>query len=231
MRQVAVREVQLDDVEARGFGPPRGRGELLGQFGDLGFGQRTRRGQVAEGVAGRADRVPAAVGCRHRLAAFPGRRRRRFAPGMRELHTGRGTLLVEEVVDASPCRDLVVVPQTGVLRADPAFRDHCGRLADDQPGATGGELAEVHQVPVVGQAVDRRVLAHRRYPRAVADDDVAQLDRFEKVAHNRDRHRGGTRYSDAQSHLIIWEPARTVHSPGRCCTRCSIMRAAEGSSG
>src|SRR5690606_34767805 len=75
------------------------------------------------------------------------------------------------------------VPQSGVGGADPPLGDDGGGLGHHQPGPSGGELSEVDQVPVVGDAVGGRVLAHRGDPHPVGDEDVAQLDRFEEVAH------------------------------------------------
>ena len=53
--------------------------------------------------------------------------------------------------------------------------EHGSRLGEDEPEAAHRELAEMHEMPVVGEAVVRRVLAHRRDDGAVAQREAAQV--------------------------------------------------------
>ena len=57
------------------------------------------------------------------------------------------------------------------------------RLGDHERRAAGRAGAEVDEVPVVGEAVDARVLAHRRDDDAVGERDGAQGQRIEEVRH------------------------------------------------
>jgi hypothetical protein len=63
---------------------------------------------------------------------------------------------------ASSCSSLYSPVQPGVMR-----------LGDHQPGAADGAAAQVHQVPVLGHAIDRRVLAHGRDHYAVGQLQAA----------------------------------------------------------
>jgi hypothetical protein len=55
-----------------------------------------------------------------------------------------------------------------------------GRLGHHEAGGALRELAEVHQVPVVGRAVLGVVLAHRRHDDPVGKHKVAQRHRGEQ---------------------------------------------------
>ena len=84
-------------------------------------------------------------------------------------------------VDHALHRRLVVLAvEAGAAVRDAAFARHVGRLDHHQPGAAVGEVAEVHEVPVVHAAVVGGVLAHRRDDDAVGQRDAAEVDRREK---------------------------------------------------
>ena len=73
-----------------------------------------------------------------------------------------------------------VGPQPEVVGADAALGHHRGRLGEDQADSSGGEGAEVHQVPLVGEPVDGGVLAHGADPDAVVEGQAAQGERGEE---------------------------------------------------
>ena len=79
-------------------------------------------------------------------------------------------------VHAACCSSFHSPAQPGVMRAS---RPNAGHLGEDQPGAADGARAVMHQMPVAGHALLRRVHAHRRDHHAVADSHVAQLERLE----------------------------------------------------
>ncbi len=60
---------------------------------------------------------------------------------------------------------------------DAAFGFDGGGFGEYQAGAAGGHLAQMHEMPVVREAVVRRVLAHRGNDDAVLQRDAAQGDR------------------------------------------------------
>ena len=138
----------------------------------------------AEGVGAGADGLPGARVVRlHVIVAFPRTVRGRLAPRMRDLHAGNGAVLLEESDDARPLRGLFVVPDAGAARRDAALGRDGGRLGDDQAGTADGVRAEMDQVPVVDDAVIRRVLAHRRHRDAVLQRDGFERELVEQGGH------------------------------------------------
>ena len=85
---------------------------------------------------------------------------------MRQLNTGDGSLPVNEGGDSAQHVDLRVLPETQILRADASARFHGCGFGEDKAGAANGAAAQVHEMPIAGEAVLARVLAHRR------DDDT-----------------------------------------------------------
>ena len=77
---------------------------------------------------------------------------------------------------------MFVFPDAVVLGRNAAARFHCRRFHGHQPGAADCAAAEVYQMPVVGDAVLARILAHRRDRDAVPESDAAQRKRREKVS-------------------------------------------------
>ena len=74
----------------------------------------------------------------------------------------------------------VVAPQAEVLRADSTLGNDRRRLGEHERRAADRELSEVDEVPVVGESVDARVLAHRRHADAVAERHAAEREGFEE---------------------------------------------------
>ena len=84
-----------------------------------------------------------------------------LSPCVRQLDTRNGALGSNEAGDALQRLDLLIVPQTKVLRGDaPVGRDRRG-FGEHQSGPADGTAAEVDQVPVIGQAIHTGILAHR----------------------------------------------------------------------
>ena len=163
VQQVTVGGVHLDHFEARLQRAP-GRGDKgLHYILDLRMGQLTGHSVLRiEGDLRRPDRLPAALLQRDAaMLAQPGAVGTGLAPGMGELDTRNGPLGGDETGDALQGGDLRVVPQAEVFSGDaPVCRDRHG-LGDDQARTADSATAQVHQVPVVGQAIDRGILAHR----------------------------------------------------------------------
>jgi hypothetical protein len=90
-----------------------------------------------------------------------------------------------EIHDVLPGIALLVVPGTGIVGADSTFRTDCCRLSNDEAESALRERAEVDKVPVVRYAIagEARVLAHRRYPHAVPNCEIANGKRLEKMSH------------------------------------------------
>ena len=155
VRQIAVRAVQFQPMVAGLERALRRRGEGGHHLADLEHAQRVRHAFLFRQERQRAGplRQPAAVGIIELAAAFPRARRARLAAGVSELDPRHGALCGDKVVDAGQRFDLRLVPNAGVLRADPPSGRHRGGLADDQRSATDRPAAQVDKMPVVRDAI------------------------------------------------------------------------------
>ena len=160
MQQVAVRGVQLDDLEARGAraahrlrGTPSctvSKSPLSKARGAI---QPASIGASVGATVRQALLAAVEVGLRERAVAVPRARHARLAPGMRELDCRHRTLALHEFSDSSQTWYVRVVPDADVAVRDAAALLHRGGLDEHDAGAALRELAEVHQVPVGDVAV------------------------------------------------------------------------------
>ena len=79
---------------------------------------------------------------------------------MCQLNRGGGALPVYEIDDTLQGIALGIVPQAQALRRNAAFGQDAGGFHHYQTGAAAGKAAQMHQVPVIGHAINGRVLAH-----------------------------------------------------------------------
>src|SRR5215468_6310093 len=90
-----------------------------------------------------------------------GRRRWSLTPGMRQLHAELGDPVDStEIKNSLECRFVLVGPHARAFGRNPAPRVDIGHLAHNEPGAAKRKTAQMHQMPVIGSAVVRIVLAH-----------------------------------------------------------------------
>ncbi len=224
VQQVAMRRVDLDDVEAGGERAPRGRAVVVEQPPDVVVGHRVRR-RVALAPAARRRALGAprrlaarAVGVGQRTEAVPRRLRRRLAPGMLQLDARGGAGFVQQRREPPERGDVRVVPQPVVVpRAARPRRDR-GRLDHHQRRAAEREAAEVREVPVADAAVARRVHLHRRHDDAVAQRGAAQRERREQRGVRRHASPSGGR---ARRHRRL----RARAAPRPCAGRAPAARA------
>ena len=185
--QVAVRHVEIENVEARLVGAPRRLAPALDDFGNLGprEGARSRIGRWRVDAARRDQLPPFPIpDLRRRLqrrAAFPRPEAPRLAARVAELEARHRIVQADEVGAALEARDVGIVPETEVPHRTAAAALDLGRFHDDQPRATGGEPARIHQVPVGGEALLRRILVHGRHDDPVLERHVANGNRFEQL--------------------------------------------------
>src|SRR5262245_39299861 len=91
MQQVAVRAVDLDEIEPGTLGPPPGRHEVLDELCDVIFRKRRRHVPACvEGDGGWPDCLPRILVGFERSAALPRQAVRRLASGMRKLNAEAG---------------------------------------------------------------------------------------------------------------------------------------------
>lgn len=181
-RQELVEKVAVGGMNFHGLepGPQRPPGRVAKRRDDpldARLVQRLGRRVISEGSRARRHRLPAAFLRPQRAAAVPRTAHRRLAPRVRQLNRRHGPLLLDEARDPGQSLDVRVVPDAQVVRRNASFRQHRGGLQDDQSYAARGAAAVVNDVPVIREAVHRRVLAHRRHADAVAQRYAPQLQR------------------------------------------------------
>jgi len=116
-------------------------------------------------------------------AALPGLLPTALVPGMRDLNSRQCPLRADKVGYPLEPRQEAVRPDAEITIADTAaFLDGRG-FGKDQAHAAECELAQMHQMPIVGVAVDRTILAHGRQHYAVAKGDAGNPQRGEQKRH------------------------------------------------
>jgi hypothetical protein len=134
---------------------------------------------------------------------------------VRQLDPGLAALRVDEADDPRQHRDVLVLPDAEVLRADAPFgRDGRG-LGKDQRRAADGAAAEVDQVPVVREPVVAGVLAHRGHEDAAPEIDAAQHERIEQGRHARCPSGGKARRRPAGTSRYAWRNDVAATRAGR----------------
>lgn len=187
MDQEAVRAVDLDHVEPRGVGARGGVAPRARDRVDLvaALERARHRRALVGGDRARRDQLPGVpvgdrVTANERLAAFPRPPAARLASGVAELDARGRAALADEPGHARELGHERVAPQAEIADGAAAAPLDLGRFHDHQAGAAGRVAARVHQVPVVGEAVDGRVLVHRRDDDAVAQLEAADAQRAEE---------------------------------------------------
>ena len=173
--QVAVSRVQLEHVETGADGACS-RSRIVADdrvhLRPVELRRHLAVGQVGQG-RGRDD-GPVAVGqgLVHALPHEPGGA---LASGMAQLQADLGAAVgVHEVDDAAPGRLVGVAVDAGAAVADARRLGDGRHLGVDEPGAALRAAAQMHKVPVAGQAVMGAVLAHGRDHDPVVEHHLAQ---------------------------------------------------------
>ncbi|MNO56840.1 hypothetical protein D3C76_473620 [compost metagenome] len=200
MQQVTMGGMDLDHLET-GLQRPLGRGdEGIDDGLDVVLAQFTRCGVFrVESDFRRPHRLPAALlDLDAAVLAQPRAMSAGLAPSVGQLDTGHGALGGDEAGDALQRGDLLVAPEAEVFSGDaPLVGDRDG-LGDHQAGATHGATAQMDKVPIVGQAIDGGILAHRRHGDAVGQGQLTQGVWLEQQAH------------EGTSQGLQWSTARTL---------------------
>ena len=177
--------VNLDHAEASLAGASRRLGKGGDDVADAIGGQRLRHRVVAgKGHgAGRHDVCPAALRQRNGAIAAPRPVGAGLPARVRQLDAGDAAVFVEKPHNSRQRLDVVVGPDPEVLRADAPLGCHGRGLRHHQAGATDRAAPEMHEMPIIGQSVNARVLAHRRHEHAIGEGDGADRQRIEEVWH------------------------------------------------
>jgi hypothetical protein len=131
MDKIAVRAVDLQEVDAEGVGALGSVHVILNRFADT-LGVK-RDGRIAPRIRnGRcARRRPASLVDRNRLLPFPRDRDRSFATGVPKLKAKLGAAeLVAELDGGFERRRIRIGPETAVVRAQTRIRIYGRRLND-----------------------------------------------------------------------------------------------------
>src|SRR5580692_2461549 len=164
--------MELEPVEPRGDRPARGIDEVGLYPNQVGARRLVRHLRYSLDIWDRRCRYERPIALFQRLVrAFPAEARGSLAASMPELDRYAGVRLrVDDVRDARPATELQVVPETEAAGGDAGVRRDARHLREDHRGATEGPGAEMDEVEVVGQPVDRTVRRH-------GGDDDAVLER------------------------------------------------------
>jgi hypothetical protein len=100
---------------------------------------------------------------------------------MSQLNPGARALLLEEPCNAGQGLDMFISPDAHVGGRDSSLACDRRRFDKDQPDSTGCPAAQMHEVPIIGQPVDRAVLAHGRHDDPVAQYDVPNRQRTKQI--------------------------------------------------
>ncbi|EPJ37289.1 hypothetical protein STAFG_5643 [Streptomyces afghaniensis 772] len=179
--QVTVGAVQFEQVEAGPGGAAGGGRELLADVGELGAGQLAR--SLAEPLVrerrGGHERPVALL--KRLVHALPHQLRGALAAAVAELHPDRGAgrPVVHEVRDPPPGLGLPAGVEAGAAGCDPALLADTHHLGHHQTGPAHRPRAQMDEVEVAGDAVDRRVHVHGRDDDPVAQGQAAQPERGE----------------------------------------------------
>ncbi len=82
-------------------------------------------------------------------------------------------------------RDVIVRPDAQIPRADATLGEHGGRFGHHHGRSAHRAAAQVHQVPIIREAVDARILAHRRHANAIPEAALRESAGREKMSRDR----------------------------------------------
>lgn len=129
--------------------------------------------------ARREDVRPAAILRRDcALLCRPGTIGAGFASGVGKLNARDAALFVNEVDNTGKSFGVAIAPNAKVLRTDARFSQNGGGFAKNDRGASYGTAAKMDEVPIAGEAVFARILAHGRNGDAIAERDCANRERL-----------------------------------------------------
>ncbi|RUS16235.1 hypothetical protein BC938DRAFT_476651 [Jimgerdemannia flammicorona] len=152
VRQVPVRAVQFEHVDARGVSALGGGGEGGGYAVDILDGESVRLGVgvIKGNIRGGPNVVgPAALLAGGEAGGLPERESGGLAAGVANLDADEAALLVDEVGDTADWLDLGVLPETRIRRRDAPLRFDGRGLDTDETGSLEGKGPEMHQVEVI----------------------------------------------------------------------------------
>jgi hypothetical protein len=156
VEEIAVRGMDFDKVEARHEGPAGCFAKGLDYGVDASPIKRKRDGIVGRKSEGAgSDCLPSAIRGQEQTLSLLRRSHAALAAGMGQLNARAGTLGVEKACDSGEGGDVCVFPDAEIGRGDSSFRDDCRGFDDDEAGATLSAGAQVDEVPMTGETIER----------------------------------------------------------------------------
>src|SRR5580698_9646516 len=98
-----------------------------------------------------------------------------LAPRMRQLHASARALRMDELRYGQYTQNVLLFPDAQIVRRNAALGGDGRGLKHDQARAALRPAAQMDEVPIRGEAVDARVLAHRRNADAIGEFNGAKL--------------------------------------------------------
>jgi len=187
MEQVAMGGMNLNEVKPCCERPLRTLCKGTKNGGDssliegLGYGVVGGKGESAG-----CDRLPTTLLWKQQALAAKGYGHAALAAGVGQLDSGTDALGMDEANDLLEAGDVSILPDTKISGGDAAFREDGGSLKQDEARTTLSATAEMDEVPVVGESVLRRILAHGRDANAIGKVDGTKL----KWGKKRKTHKG-----------------------------------------
>lgn len=177
--------VNFNDPEARFPSSTGGCYECSSDFPDSIDGERLRhRIGIGKTQCAWSDNILPPTGAfGDRSLTIPWPIGTRFASGMGQLHSGYAALPMNEADDPRQRLNMIVLPDTKILRTDTSVGKNGSCLGEHQCGATDGAAAQMDEMPVVCVSVGAGVFAHRRNKYAVRKCNIANRERIKQVRH------------------------------------------------
>jgi hypothetical protein len=176
MEQVAMGRMNLNEVKSCCERPLCTLCKGVDDGGDSGLIEGLGYSVVgSEGYSAGGDGLPAAFFWKQQAFAAEGYGHAAFAAGVGQLNTGADALRMDEADDLLEAWDVRIFPDAKVSGGDAAFREDGGSLEQDEARTTLSATAKMDEMPVVGESVLRRILAHGRDADAIGKGDGTKL--------------------------------------------------------
>jgi len=175
--------VNFDHLKASSQRAFRGLHERVNDSANLRDGKLSGRlvTLIERNRARRINPTPPALLRAQRFAAQPRCSGAGLPSRMRNLNPGNRSLRFHKPRHARQRRNVFVLPNPQIRRADPSIGGHCRRFGKNQCGASHRARAQMHQMPIRGQPVFAGILAHGRNHDAVAKSYFAYRQRRKQM--------------------------------------------------
>src|SRR6266436_1085570 len=158
MNQVSMSGVNLNDSKAGFAGTTRGGGKSRNGVLNTVDRERLRhRIVIGERQCARSNDIPPSTTFGDRSVACPRPVGAGLATGMRQLHPSHAALLMNKPDDSSQRLNVIVHPDTQVVRTDTALGKNCSCFGKHQSSTAYRAAAQMYEMPVVHVSVSAGV--------------------------------------------------------------------------